>query len=323
MQLSAVTELVSILQFAHRIQANQDPAASEHENQANGNKRKLGALKVPEPEPLAYMRAESPTSSVSTINSKQSNATGSTAATAAITGRPEVGRKKVTKKKIVTEQERAGIPDHDIRTKFPDIFCTAFNNYDREKYAHIIKNYCEEELLVIYDYVGFNPYNWPKYLEVRGRDTVVVFWDTLLTSYPDSIFQIHATKYKVLPNDFTAVVCSFSFKGTKIYNMTGVDNNFDESVVVSFEKLAVSGAPKLGGFAQAGKIMASLAANAGENSPVNPQSSRPLELETNNLRSMFVTVFGTLTFYVNPNKKIYRMSFVHSMKPEGTQLAGI
>jgi hypothetical protein len=259
---------------------------------------------------------------VATNNSKQSNATTSTVTTATATT-SKADRKKVAKKKVLTEQELAGIPDHDIRTKFPDIFSAAFNNYDKEKYAHIIKNYCEEELLVIYDYVGFNPYNWAKYLEVRGRETVVVFWDALLTSFPDSIFQIHATKYKVLPNDYTAVVCSFSFKGTKMYNLTGVDNNLDESVVVSFEKLAVSGVPAHGGLPQSGKVMASLAANAGENSPVNPQSSRPLALETNILTSMFVTLFGTLTFYVNPGKKIYRMSFVHSLKPEGTQLTGV
>lgn len=204
------------------------------------------------------------------------------------------------------------LTDRDIRTRFATLFCDAFNNFDKVYFGQILKNYCEEDLLVIYEYVGVNPYNSPNYMEVRGFDTVAVFWDGLLTSIPDSLFEIHSTKYKILPNDFTSIVCTFSFVGTKVFQLTGVDGAADRNVVISSE---ASGPRDSSSSASRGRVVASTVADRNAQLSSNDSAeAAAFAVEKSQMLSIKITVIGTLTFYVNPNKKIYRISFVHSMK---------
>jgi len=200
---------------------------------------------------------------------------------------------------------------NDVRSKYATIFAEAFNNFDKIEFKEILKQYCELDLFVIYELIGLNPLGSPKYIEVRGLDTVVSFWDSLFTTIPDSVFNVHSTKYKVLPNDYTSIVCAFSFRGTKVYNMAGVENNTAKNVMITQDPQAATS-----------KLVASVV--AGTNIPEldlhsnactrESTSSQDFSIERSKMISTFVTVLGTLTFYVNSNKKIYRISFVHSVK---------
>lgn len=195
----------------------------------------------------------------------------------------------------------------DIRRKYPTIFAEAFNNFDKLEFGEILKLYCEDDLLAIYEFVGHNPFGSPRYIEVRGRETVVAFWDSLFTTIPDSVFNVHTTKYKVLPNDFTSITCAFSFRGTKVYNMAGVENNTSKNVVISAEdsKLVASVVP--------GECLPVL--DEQSNSSVHSgESPQDFTVERSKMISTFVTIIGTLTYFVNSNRKIYRISFVHSVK---------
>jgi len=304
-------------------------------------KRKLGTLMVQNPADLGPvenlptdvdpagrcspdMSAITEASNIPSAKRRPSaTSTGSTSTTA----KPPV-KKKASVKKTPSGAQPV-INGSDIRARYPEIFSQIFNNYDKLSFSRIMNNYCEDDLLVIYEYVGgINPYG-PSYLEVRGLEAVVVFWDSLLSSIPDSLFEVFTTKFKVLPNDFTSIVCTFSFKGTKMYEISGVDENSERSVVVSFEKMSIgseggdgdsvstgTGTGSGSGVANGrGSVISSLASNVGENSPVDARTSKPLRLQTNKLSVLFVHYIGTLTFYVSPNKKIYRISFVHSLKP--------
>lgn len=208
-----------------------------------------------------------------------------------------------------SKKSRKGVDvsDNDIRRKYPTIFSEAFNNFDRFEFGEILKLYCEDDLLAIYEFVGHNPFGSPRYMEVRGRETVVTFWDSLFTTIPDSVFNVHSTKYKVLPNDYTSITCAFSFRGTKVYNIAGVENNTSKNVVITAEKsrLVASVVP--------GESLPVL--DEQSNSSVHRgESPQDCAVERTNMISTFVTIIGTLTFYVNSNRKIYRISFVHSVK---------
>jgi hypothetical protein len=224
-------------------------------------------------------------------------------------------KKVITKKNVATDSKAAGLSDDDIRTKYARIFCEIFNDFERESFSAIVQNYCEPELLVIYEFVGDNPYGGPSYIEVRGLDTVVMFWDNVLKTIPDALFVIHATKYKVLPNGFTSIVCSFTFKGTKVYTMPGLEVHNDEKVIVSIDKMSLGGgeSPMPQG---ENKMIATLPPAGGEpNSPVNASGETwSCDIERSKMISTAMSVVGTLTFYVNPEKKIYRISFVHSIR---------
>jgi hypothetical protein len=261
-------------------------------------KRKLGTIKNPPPPPPSD-RASSPSSSltdssVSTIKAEK--------------------KKAVTKKNAATDSKTAGLSDDDIRTKYARIFCEIFNDFERESFSAIVRNYCEPDLLVIYEFVGDNPYGGPSYIEVRGLDTVVLFWDSVLKTIPDALFVIHATKYKVLPNSYISIVCSFTFRGTKVYMIPGLEVHVDEKVIVSIEKMSLGdgAAPAPQG---EGKMIATLPTSGEQNSPVDASGATwSCDIERSKMISTAMSVVGTLTFYVNPEKKIYRISFVHSIR---------
>lgn len=216
---------------------------------------------------------------------------------------PQPKSKAMSNKKFT----RKLLTDRDIRTRFASIFGDAFNNFDKMYFGQLLKSYCETDLLVIYEYVGVNPYNSPSYMEVRGYETVVTFWDGILTAIPDSLFEIHSTKYKILPNDFTSIVCTFSFVGTKMYGLIGLDGAANKNVVVTSERAG----PRSG--ATTGRVLAATVSER-KSQLTDTDHVQDFRVERSQMSSMAITVIGTLTFYVNPHKKIYRISFVHSMK---------
>lgn len=50
-------------------------------------------------------------------------------------------------------------------------------------------------------------------MQIFGIDAVAIFWGTLFNAIPDSLFVVHESKLRVLPNGFTALVCKFTFTG--------------------------------------------------------------------------------------------------------------
>lgn len=241
-------------------------------------------------------------------------------------GRPTKAesKKPVAKKaNVSSDRDCGGLSSNDIRTKYAEMFVNVMNDFDREAFVGMEKKYCVEDLLVIYEMVGLNPYGGPSYIEVRGVSAVAHFWENVLSTIPDALFVIHNTKYKVLPNDFMSIVCSFTFQGTKVYRMPGIEQyGNDEKVVVSMQQLSVGDASA--GTGAASGMVVQLPQNDDENSPVRTDiAAAPVRIERSKMCSTDLAVVGTLTYYVNPDKKIYRMSFVHSLKPAaGNSAAG-
>lgn len=301
--------------FSEPVDGERSAVLDTQSKTKKAKKRKYGTLKKSEP--------ESPLSCVSSISSHSCY------------DNLDHSVEPLEKKLAITRADKVTVfGENDIRGKYADIFCEAFNDFDKTSFAQLMRDHCEESLVVVYEYVGVNPYGTPNYIEVRGFDTVVVFWDGLLTAIPDSLFQVHHTKYKVLPNEYTSIVCSFSFVGTKVYELKGIsEENKEQNVVVSLSpggtttgalqdpdsQLTVT-AYKSGHNDQDNTSLSSGEENNGKRNlmptdEVHEESfAAPVLVERSELISKKITIIGTLTYYVNPNKKIYQMSFVHSMK---------
>lgn len=275
-------------------------------------KRKYGTLKASAP--------DSPISSIS-----GSSCCGETEPNLSL----QTSKKKVT----TTKADKVTVfGDKDVRAKYAGMFSEAFNDFDKVRFAQLVRDHCEEDLVVIYEYVGgVNPYGTPNYIEVRGFETVVVFWDGLLTAIPDSLFQVHSTKYKILPNDFTSIVCTFSFVGTKVYELRGLaeDNKSNDCVVSSDPQSCGDNPEKMQQRAGGQQIIVTaykagpgtgntLISGEGAGKKILSQkhegNEQSFAVERSAMISKKVTIIGTLTYYVNATKKIYQMSFVHSMK---------
>ena len=292
------------------------------------HKRKLGSIQVAH--------------SAINIDGKDVGASAGRAASKA--KKTSSGNNNNNNKEFVKEKEHfIKLSDSDVRTKFAGIFCEAFNNFDKVEFSKILQQHCEPDLLVIYEYVGaVNPYG-PKYIEIKGLDTAVVFWDSMLTAIPDSRFDIHgANKYKVLPNAFISIVSTFTFVGTQVYTVNGMHNNKDKSVVLSTSSsnnaadspsaTAAAGANSTGVITttlpsdnnvteqkksktKTSKSTTAAAAASKASLTNSDHATTEFHIERAAMTTIHVTVIGTLTYYVNPDKKIYRISFVHSVKP--------
>jgi hypothetical protein len=130
------------------------------------------------------------------------------------------------------------LPSSDIRTKFASIFLAAYNDFDKDEFSLLLQQHCVPELIMSVESVGLKKFNpkGAKFFELRGQETVVSFWDCLCQSTPDHIFKIYNTKVKVLANDYTSIVCGFTFSGTRVFKVSGLDDNCNKRVIYSMER---------------------------------------------------------------------------------------
>lgn len=191
------------------------------------------------------------------------------------------------------------LPLDDIRMKIADIFGDAYNNWDRESFAKVMKLYVEEDCRLLYQFRGHRNPLGPSRTEIYGRDAILTFWDCLFASIPDSLFTAYPSKIKVLPNEYSSIVCPFTFVGTKLFNLNGID---DWS---HLEKVEVR--PEIGTTSTSFRVI-----------PDKPDVVATAEvsfgLNTEQMVSQRITLLGTVTYHMNPQKKIYKLSVIHAIK---------
>mmetsp|Transcript_92251 Transcript_92251/g.180731 ORF Transcript_92251/g.180731 Transcript_92251/m.180731 type:complete len:343 (+) Transcript_92251:128-1156(+) len=210
----------------------------------------------------------------------------------------------------------------DVRTKYIEIFADMLNNFEKSTFPTLAGKYCTNDLIVIWEVVGENPYGHPSYMEVRGVETFSKFWENVTHMVPDALFRIHSTKYKVLPNNYISIVSGYTFAGTKMYGMRGIEMH-DEKVVISMGKPDVinDGTSSKFHFNSGNSNGDSLVASRPEEDDDDikstssvPNSKHACDVEYSNLIGLSMSIIGTLTLYVNPENKVHRISFVYSMR---------
>lgn len=212
------------------------------------------------------------------------------------------------------------IPDDDIRRRLAPIFADAYNKCDASLFDQLLVKYSIPDCVVVYKYAGGNNPYGVNYAEIIGREAVVAFWDTLFCSIPDAIFELHETKIRLLSTDFCSIGCKFVFTGTKLFRMSTDDL---EAVKYSRDgkKTAIESACKALNQSEAS------ASTTSSTSPVpvpvdvsvDSQSEAAVKPKDVTLgptldQSIDVTLIGTLTFFVNPEKQIYKFEFIHCVK---------
>lgn len=236
------------------------------------------------------------------------------------------------------------IPLKDIRRNFVYIFARAFNTCDREILAHCLNKYCIPECVCTYKYVGITSPYGPDNVQIMGIEAISEFWEVLFLSMPDSVMEIQENKIRVLQNGSCASVSKFIFSATKVYKMS-VDN---DSHAVIYKLPSVN--PEITDDASVNsshsnddsKIVVQNVLKKDVHLPSEPnleksvnslnlnEGAQPNAFNTNELQSgtansfglgeslekpQVLIIIGTFTIFVNPDKKIYKFEFVHSIKP--------
>jgi hypothetical protein len=70
----------------------------------------------------------------------------------------------------------------DVRAQCSRIFSTAFNNFDKIDFAKLLDHHCQKDCIIVYEYVGKVSPHGPKYIEIRGLDAILVFYDSMFSA---------------------------------------------------------------------------------------------------------------------------------------------
>lgn len=196
------------------------------------------------------------------------------------------------------------IPEDDIRRKLPHVFKETFNSCEKDQMHEFVIKHCTENCCSTFRYIGAgNPFMQASYTEVVGAPALIAYWDSVFCAVPDSLFDIIETKYRLLPNKQTSIVCKFFYSGTKVY---GLCTDFTDSLVYSAASDDAS---------QDSKDRVMIAQVVSRNpTTTNQGTEKPFHPGTYLTEPMNVAVLGTLVLFTDANHKIFRLEYIFCVK---------
>jgi hypothetical protein len=115
----------------------------------------------------------------------------------------------------------------DPRRLYAAAFGDAYNSCDFEEIWDFVSNYCTKDVLFIHRWVGTELYlNFPKYLEVRGIESVAEYWYSRCLVAPDLVLENKETKLYVRSDGISTVLSSFTIVCTRLY-----DGEISDSII--------------------------------------------------------------------------------------------
>ncbi|RYG68824.1 hypothetical protein EON64_04285 [archaeon] len=228
-------------------------------------------------------------------------------------------------------QAYSKIPKNDVRRSYPLIFKDAFNACDGDIFEALLTKHCTENCGAFYRYVGTNnPYGDFDHMEAVGIPAIAAYWGAIFSAVPDSLFDIVETKFRLLPNRQTSIVCKFLYSGTKVYKLATDDTK--SSVIYVQKSGSNAGSVDRGDMSVDGVSvdgsddMNSVAAptirtlpGRGEPAKVvfstdDKQDERPFHEGAYMAEPQRVAIIGTFTLYTNNEQKIFRFEFIFSVR---------
>lgn len=223
----------------------------------------------------------------------------------------EISEQKKRKREI-TAMNASKIPMDDIRRRYPSIMKDVLNSSDPEKCRALLKNHCVGALTAVYRYVGNNKSSVASdHVEIKDCQALYSYWEALGHSIPDGLMDIVETKFRLLPNKQSSIVCKFLFSGTKILRKStdGI------SAVLFSSTRQSSGAQQRGGEfddGQSSVYYAPLDRDCPDK--IDYEKKRPFTFDEDLPLPQKIAIIGTLTLFTDCSHKIFRMEFIFSLK---------
>lgn len=197
------------------------------------------------------------------------------------------------------------LDEDDIRIHLSNIFVHGYNTYDSGSLLEMLQTYCTADLICVYKYVGIaSPYG-PMYIELLGMEAVINYWNHVFIAIPDSVFELHETKLRILPNGCCAISSNFIFTGTKILEITPDSH---ESVVYGDSNHKSMQHRSSDSVSSTSTTCSTTSCDTHIDGPEGIGISEIREM------SLALSIIGTVTYFTNANKKIYKIEYVHCMR---------
>jgi hypothetical protein len=127
-------------------------------------------------------------------------------------------KKKTENKAKNTSKSR--IPSSDIRRDYGRLISRAFNTCDKNILEKVLENYCTPDVVCSYKYIGIRfPYGCED-ISIVGAEALLKFWEVIILSAPDGIFQIQESKFRSLGNGTCLNISKYVYHCTKIFWMS-------------------------------------------------------------------------------------------------------
>eukprot|EP01039_Chlorochromonas_danica_P010706 gene10704-11882_t len=216
------------------------------------------------------------------------------------------------RKKEITAMNASKIPMDDIRRRYPSIMKDVLNSCDPEKCRALVKNHCVGTLSAMYRYVGNNKTTvaTSDHVEIKGCQALCKYWESLCYSIPDGLMDIVETKFRLLPNKQSSIVCKFLYSGTKILRKStdGI------SAVLFSAARESSGAQQRGDIDDGQSLVYYAPLDRDCPDKIDYENKRPFTFDEDLPHPQKVAIIGTLTLFTDSSHKVFRMEFIFSLK---------
>ena len=155
-------------------------------------------------------------------------------------------------------------------------------------------------------------------------DAIFVLYEAFIKSAPDAAFELHSSTIRVYADGTSTIVAKFTMIATKVFAITGLEENGDHKVVLSLDPVDEL-SKKFGQAQLTAKITATVDDPlTGLTKEVDTETKMKLGPVHKNKSK--VAVIGTLHMYLNADKKAFRLLFSQwndESKAESEKAAGV
>lgn len=188
----------------------------------------------------------------------------------------------------------------DPRRKMAPLFAEAFYAGDVDRIGRLIMENCTEDYVLILRHIGSSSPYGLDYVEVIGQSAAIKFWGNFFLAIPDTMYDLLDTRIRISTTGYSTITSKIVVHGTQAMDMvtdtnrvvivTNPEETPDGRINDDLLAFSVDGEKNVLDQAPTAKLVGS----------VKKQHRR-------------LNMVGTVTYYCDPNKKMYRCEFIHSV----------
>ena len=144
---------------------------------------------------------------------------------------------------------------------------------------------------------------------MHGRDSLISVYAMFIKSMPDMCLELHSSTIRVYSNNTSTVICRYTFSGTKVFSIEGLEKNGNQRVVVSTSNKNDELSSKLGKLQLNAKVSSMGDDDLIDGSSAGVEADVKVTMgEVNKARPKYA-IIGTISFHCNSDKKVFCIDY--------------
>lgn len=134
-----------------------------------------------------------------------------------------------------------------------------------------------------------------------------MFYDAFIKSTPDSCFELHSSTIRIFSDGTSSIVCKYTMNATKVFALAGLEENGNQKVVLSVDPM--DELTQKFGRAQLNAEVTTTVDDPNTGLPTEIQTKIKVVLGEVHKNKAKLAIFGTITLFLNTEKKVFRIDF--------------